>query len=377
MTEENIHFYTLNVRQGDSHVIHFPAHEAAIVIDPYNAGVINNLLHERLKITAIPFILVTHSDRDHVEGINDVLIAGLKRKKPIKPDYIFINHDGISKLAPNVPEPKRRKFYKIFKKLNYLVQTHELNVKCMLAEDETARLFEDILNRYGLGGTILYPDPDQLNDIHRTQNWNLASILMKLCFGKASILYAADLPDDGWEQVPEKETLKADVFKVPHHGAEIAETGSGEKTTAQMDHIAPRIALVSVGSDNMYGHPLPEVIEAIAAHPSQPHVFCTQMTDRCSIYRESRFEKVAAFYNKHLNENDWANVSTPNCQNFNVIWFDGTACAGTIRIIINKHAQYFHSTPSILQHTLMLKTFFNSDPLLCGVQHLNTRIDRS
>jgi len=38
MIENNINFYVLNVGQGDSHVIHFPVNEAAIVIDPLTAA---------------------------------------------------------------------------------------------------------------------------------------------------------------------------------------------------------------------------------------------------------------------------------------------------------------------------------------------------
>jgi glyoxylase-like metal-dependent hydrolase (beta-lactamase superfamily II) len=108
--EENIHFYTLNVSQGDSHVIHFPKNNAAIVIDPGDSDLINQLLHEQLKIKSIPFILVSHGDWDHMEGINRVIKGSLheKRGRSIRLDYIFLNSEGMAKSSENT------KFGKLF-----------------------------------------------------------------------------------------------------------------------------------------------------------------------------------------------------------------------------------------------------------------------
>ena len=45
--------------------------------------------------------------------------------------------------------------------------------------------------------------------------------------------------------------LTVDVLKVPHHGSRFQDG-------AWLTGLAPRVALVSVGADNDYGHPAPE-----------------------------------------------------------------------------------------------------------------------
>ncbi len=49
-----------------------------------------------------------------------------------------------------------------------------------------------------------------------------------------------------------------DVLKVPHHGSAYQE---GE----WVRRVAPRVALVSVGADNGYGHPAPRTLDALRA----------------------------------------------------------------------------------------------------------------
>lgn len=51
--------------------------------------------------------------------------------------------------------------------------------------------------------------------------------------------------------------LRAEVLKVPHHGSRFS---SGEFLAA----VRPRVAIVSVGARNRYGHPSPHVVNALA-----------------------------------------------------------------------------------------------------------------
>jgi competence protein ComEC len=47
--------------------------------------------------------------------------------------------------------------------------------------------------------------------------------------------------------------LRADVLKVAHHGSAYQDEGF-------LEAVAPRVALVSVGADNGYGHPSPVLL---------------------------------------------------------------------------------------------------------------------
>jgi competence protein ComEC len=51
-----------------------------------------------------------------------------------------------------------------------------------------------------------------------------------------------------------------DVLKVAHHGS--ADPGLGRL----LDEAAPRLAVISVGAGNPYGHPTSQTLRTLAAH---------------------------------------------------------------------------------------------------------------
>ncbi len=51
--------------------------------------------------------------------------------------------------------------------------------------------------------------------------------------------------------------LRADVLKVGHHGSK------NSSTQEFLDAVRPKIAIISAGEDNPYGHPSPELIERL------------------------------------------------------------------------------------------------------------------
>jgi competence protein ComEC len=51
-----------------------------------------------------------------------------------------------------------------------------------------------------------------------------------------------------------------DVLKVAHHGSDDAGLG------ALLDRIRPRLAVISVGEDNPYGHPTAATLATLASH---------------------------------------------------------------------------------------------------------------
>ena len=55
------------------------------------------------------------------------------------------------------------------------------------------------------------------------------------------------------------EELRADVLKVGHHGSNTS------STAPFLALVRPRVALISVGAGNMYGHPSASVLRALTA----------------------------------------------------------------------------------------------------------------
>jgi len=91
---------------------------------------------------------------------------------------------------------------------------------------------------------------------------NLASTIVVARFGARRFLFTGDAegPEERWLLEHSAASLHADVLKVGHHGS------STSSTAPFLDAVRPRIALVSVGAGNMYGHPNAAVLRALAAH---------------------------------------------------------------------------------------------------------------
>src|SRR5207247_6303800 len=53
---------------------------------------------------------------------------------------------------------------------------------------------------------------------------------------------------------------RVDLLKVGHHGSRTATSDEW------LDELAPHEAVISVGRNNHYGHPAPEVLERLARH---------------------------------------------------------------------------------------------------------------
>jgi len=88
---------------------------------------------------------------------------------------------------------------------------------------------------------------------------NNDSLVIRLARGGDVVLFAGDAEEPAQELLlgfgP---ALRADVLKVPHHGGDTS-------LDAFLAAVAPEVAVVSVGEDNPYGHPAPEVIAALRA----------------------------------------------------------------------------------------------------------------
>ncbi|HRN53673.1 MAG TPA: hypothetical protein PK788_09255, partial [Gemmatimonadaceae bacterium] len=91
---------------------------------------------------------------------------------------------------------------------------------------------------------------------------NEASTILRVQYGSRSVLLTGDAEHrlEEWLLEHAAAALDVDVLKAAHHGSR---TSSGE---AFLDAVRPRIALVSVGRDNTYGHPSPEVMRRLLDH---------------------------------------------------------------------------------------------------------------
>ena len=90
---------------------------------------------------------------------------------------------------------------------------------------------------------------------------NDTSIVLDLRFGERRVLLTGDVEDDVDPRLLAmgiaRDGRPLDVLKVAHHG-------SGSATSdAWLDALRPRVALVSAGTGNRYGHPAPRTLERL------------------------------------------------------------------------------------------------------------------
>jgi len=84
-------------------------------------------------------------------------------------------------------------------------------------------------------------------------------VVLRVRYGAVRLLFQADagLPVEG--RLAGK-VGRVDLLKVGHHGSRTATSDEW------LDELAPREAVISVGRNNHYGHPAPEVLERLARH---------------------------------------------------------------------------------------------------------------
>lgn len=110
----------------------------------------------------------------------------------------------------------------------------------------------------GVTLTFLAPDSSLVAGL---KDPNEASTVVLARFGAVRFLLVGDAErgEETWLLARWGRALRADVLKVGHHGS-VTSTSS-----PFLAAVAPRVALVSVGADNRYGHPSPMVLGALVA----------------------------------------------------------------------------------------------------------------
>ena len=135
--------------------------------------------------------------------------------------------------------------------------------------------------RFAYGGAeieVLAPPPDYVPSAAPRNN---DSLVMRVTLGRHSFLLSGDVerPIER-RMLADNELRRSQILKVPHHGSK---TSSTEEL---LERVQPLYAVVSVGMDNSYGHPHPEVLERLREHHAV--VFRTDRDGLISIRSDGR-----------------------------------------------------------------------------------------
>ena len=214
-----------DIGQGDALVINL-GDNRGILIDVGPDPILIDRCLDRLGITKISLLVLTHFHADHVGGL-----SGAINGRKVNQVWITNNHQPESAYQRSVNLLAGVQLTEVKNGDLFQVANAKISV---LWPDQTPRSFESLP---GDGSAI-----------------NNSSIAMVIELPNLKIFAAGDLEPPVQEILTSNPLLKkVDVYKLCHHG-------SLYQYLPMLDKISPSIALISVGKENSYGHPAPEII---------------------------------------------------------------------------------------------------------------------
>jgi competence protein ComEC len=218
-------------------------------------GVVSEYLWAR-GMDHVDYILATHADADHIDGLNDVA-RNFKVRGAL-----------VARTPPDDPEYAR--FAATMQEVGVPVQ--EIGAG-------------DLLWVGRVSAQVLWPPPGRDENAPSRNN---DSIMLLLRYGEKSLLLTGDIEKEGESAVlNERVDLRSDIVKVAHHGSKTS------STLAFVTATRPSLAIISVGRTSMFGHPNREVVERW--HSSGAEVMTTGQRGTISITTEGRSLNVATF----------------------------------------------------------------------------------
>jgi competence protein ComEC len=222
----------LDVGQGDCILIKTSYTRETIVVDTggnflakNSKFMVNSIIIPTLKsqgVSQIDYLIITHGDFDHAGNVNEVL-----KQVKVK-NILFGLKKSLTSLEKGVINfAKQNKI-----KIHSINQLHKLKLANGLIE-------------------FLTPYSDTLEG-------NSSSITFILSCYNYKFLFTGDLENEGEEWLLKNYNFpEIDVLKVSHHGSK------GATSDKFLQEIRPKLALISVGKNNLYKHPHKEVLQRL------------------------------------------------------------------------------------------------------------------
>jgi competence protein ComEC len=205
------------VGQGDGMVLSTGGTGTAVVVDTGPDPALMDACLDRLGITTIPLLVLTHLHADHVDGLTGAVDGRSVGSVAVGPGH----------------EPASA-----WRDVNRTAADRGLPVVRLRPGD--------VFRTGAVTLTVLGPD----TEFHGTDSDpNNDSLVIMAEIAGTRILLTGDIEIEAQQALLNAgEDLDADVLKVPHHG-------SADLLERFVDAVSPQVAVIGVGADNDYGHP--------------------------------------------------------------------------------------------------------------------------
>ncbi len=292
-----------------------------IVIDTGKRSDLLEFLKEQ-KIKKIRAILVSHSDQDHIGGLIGILSSGI-----FKIDNIFLNTDSHQdsknwkSLIYQLDESAQNKIIRAFYTSLTINDNGKFNLKNLDIRIESP---SNYLSGLGPGSGTITGKRIQTNSI---------SAVIKIYdkkHKKSLILFPGDIDQIGLDDlIRHKREISSNILVYPHHGGSAGSSkGLRKFVTSLCNLVKPAIVIFSIGRENKYKLPKPEIIKHFREKITPLRILCTQLSTNCT---------------KHCPEINGDHLSPYYARGK----ASKTCCAGTIVIDINNPKLIF---PTNLSH---------------------------
>ena len=187
-------------------------------------------------VGVLDYVFVSHGDSDHYSGIEEMLdrqMTGVRIKQLVLP----ANYKQDKALLELAKMAMQKDVGVAIIKANQKLTEGDLEIACIQPEEKN--VLEGTRESKMLEG-------------------NAGSMVLDMTFQEFDMLLTGDVEGEGEEQLMGNLSKKTyDILKVAHHGSKYS-------TTREFLEVArPKIAWISAGKQNSYGHPHAEVLERL------------------------------------------------------------------------------------------------------------------
>ncbi|OGE84987.1 MAG: hypothetical protein A3J48_00645 [Candidatus Doudnabacteria bacterium RIFCSPHIGHO2_02_FULL_46_11] len=227
--EEVFSFHVLDVGQGDALLIKTPDNIKILLDGGPNDNILTPLAQSLGNFDRrLDLLILTHPDADHLEGFIPVLK---------KYDVQMVLRAGALKTTA-----AHKVFEQVIKEKNVRDERLFMGDKIKLS-DETEIV-------------VLWPPEGELNE----KEPNESSIVAQLTYKGYKFLLTGDIGQETEREIMKfvkPEFIRSHILKVPHHGSRFS------SSSEFLEIVDPEVAVISVGGDNLYGHPTSEVLQRL------------------------------------------------------------------------------------------------------------------
>lgn len=224
-TKLMVHY--IDVGQGDAILIQYGSKNT--LIDTGEEKNYSNLqtYFKKINVKKVHNLIVTHPDSDHIGGA----------------DYVIRDYK-VSKIYMTKFKSSSNEYKEMIAAIKkYKVERTNVSVGMKI-------------NLGGIKATVLHAK-------NNGKDANESSIVLRLKHNKKSFLFTGDISAKIENQIAEKYNVNVDVLKVAHHGSSYSSAALFVKETS------PEYAIISVGRDNNYGHPVKTVLNRLKKYSNK------------------------------------------------------------------------------------------------------------